>query len=270
MTTFRHMDLWPDMLTRLSLTFRSLPAVWDGLRIAFLADLHFKSRVLPLDRKVMKILCEEEPDVVILGGDNVNRSKDWPAAAEWFGRFPARLAKMAVPGNWEYKHKYKNSIMAFCDYSKKAGFVPLRNASFRLERDGVSLPFVGFDDVRKGIVDPVTACRGTGDDPFVIAVSHSPDILLHLPPEHFNLLLCGHTHGGQVRVPGYGAIVTSTKLGKRFEVGRYTLGGEHEVYVSRGIGTGDFHWRLFCPPEVVMITLRRGGRGDFGYQSPSI
>jgi predicted MPP superfamily phosphohydrolase len=77
-----------------------------------------------------------------------------------------------------------------------------------------------------------------------------------------DLVLSGHTHGGQWRIPGFGAILTSSRFGKRYEAGRYTKDNTH-LYVSRGLGMEGFgapRARFFCPPELVLITLRGNGR----------
>jgi len=230
-------------VTKLNLTYPSLPSVWDGLRIAFIADLHFQERVTPLDREVMQILEAEQPDILIMGGDSVNHYKDWKRAVDWFRQMPATLAKIAVPGNWEYK--YDNSIGCYRYYMQKAGFSPLCNSSVCLERDGSSLSVIGFDDVRKGFIDIARAYEDVAADSFILGVCHSPDILIHLDSERFKLLLCGHTHGGQVRIPGYGAIVTSTKLGKKFDFswGRY---GRLQMAYFLSPGSGADHVMLRC------------------------
>ena len=72
----------------------------------------------------------------------------------------------------------------------------------------------------------------------------------------FDLLLCGHTHGGQIRLPRYGAMTTSTRLGKRYEAGLYGLGSGRHLYVSRGVGEGHVWIRILCPPELALLTLR--------------
>jgi predicted MPP superfamily phosphohydrolase len=86
---------------------------------------------------------------------------------------------------------------------------------------------------------------------------HSPELMPEAPANDIDLYLCGHTHGGQVRLPGFGALFTSAATGKRYEMGRYDEGGT-TLYVSRGIGLEGYSMprlRLFCPPEITLVTI---------------
>jgi len=93
-----------------------------------------------------------------------------------------------------------------------------------------------------------------------LLLTHNPDLVLELadlgapPPD---LVLAGHTHGGQVRLPGYGAIYTSTKLGRRYDAGLFDFQGI-PLYITAGVGTSEVPVRLFDPPEIVLITLVPG------------
>ncbi len=92
---------------------------------------------------------------------------------------------------------------------------------------------------------------------------HSPEMMPLVQQHDVDLYLCGHTHGGQVRVPGYGALITSAVTGKRYEMGRYDENGT-TLYVSRGIGLEGLsapRLRLFCPPEITLVEIKdEGGR----------
>jgi predicted MPP superfamily phosphohydrolase len=94
-------------------------------------------------------------------------------------------------------------------------------------------------------------------DAFRVLLYHSPELMPVAPEYGIDLYLCGHTHGGQVRLPLYGAVVTSSRLGKRFEMGHYCVGGTH-LYISRGVGLegmGAPRVRFLCPPEIAMFSL---------------
>ena len=91
-----------------------------------------------------------------------------------------------------------------------------------------------------------------------ILLYHSPELMPMAQQYPIDLYLCGHTHGGQVRLPGYGAILTSSALGKRYEMGRYTEQNT-TLYVSRGIGLEGLsapRMRLLCKPEITLVQLR--------------
>jgi predicted MPP superfamily phosphohydrolase len=99
---------------------------------------------------------------------------------------------------------------------------------------------------------------------FRVLLYHSPELMLVAPRFDINLYLCGHTHGGQVRLPLYGAMITSSKLGKQFEVGHYCLEGTH-LYISRGIGLegmGAPRVRFLCSPEITLFSLNGVGGRD--------
>jgi predicted MPP superfamily phosphohydrolase len=78
----------------------------------------------------------------------------------------------------------------------------------------------------------------------------------------FNLLLSGHTHGGQIRLPGIGALVTSTRLGRKFDKGLFRLAPTQYVFITCGIGTGNVPLRLYCPPEVALLNVCREERAS--------
>lgn len=239
--------------TELTLKYERLPAAWAGLRVAFIADLHCRSVVTGPMAVVMDYLTQHEPDVVILGGDIVNHRKHWPFTVDWLRKLPGRKLRAAVPGNWEYKRD--NSISEFRRQMDRAGFAALVNDAVVLREDNAPLAVAGIDDVRHGVPDIRRAFAAVPPESFVVAACHSPDVLLSLQPRQFDLLLCGHTHGGQIRIPKFGALITSTRLWKRYEMGLYEPEKEHRVYISRGVGTGDISLRLFCPPELSIFTL---------------
>jgi predicted MPP superfamily phosphohydrolase len=103
-------------------------------------------------------------------------------------------------------------------------------------------------------------------DVFRVLLYHSPELISIAPKFDINLYLCGHTHGGQVRLPLYGAVLTSSRLGKRFEMGYYRLEDTH-LYVSRGVGLEGMsapRVRFLCPPEITLFSLDgRGSVQDF-------
>ena len=90
-----------------------------------------------------------------------------------------------------------------------------------------------------------------------ILLYHAPDLMVEASQHEVDLYLCGHTHGGQVRLPGYGAILTSSQLGKRYEMGLYRS-GRTQMYVSRGVGLEGLsapRVRFLAPPEITLVTM---------------
>jgi predicted MPP superfamily phosphohydrolase len=218
----------------------------------FMSDLHLSGKPGSLEEMVGETIEREHPQVLVLGGDVVDHLKYWDYAVEWLLSLRGPRVRFAVPGNWEYKRGGSQEL--FKEQMRASGFIPLCNESYTYSEEGGAVRVVGLDDVRKGHPDPETACRDVAEGEFTIMACHSPDILMTLDPAKFDMLLCGHTHGGQVRIPGIGALVTSTHLWKRFEAGLYQVGEERCVYVSRGL-SGAIKLRIFCPPELVLVSL---------------
>ena len=137
----------------------------------------------------------------------------------------------------------------------------MRDESVKVEVRGQRLTIIGVTCVHYIHDDALSmreAVQHTPSDRFRLLVFHSPDIAPQAAEAGVDLYVCGHTHGGQVRLPLYGALVTSSRLGKRFEMGRYKL--DHmTLYVSRGIGLEGAaapRARFLCPPEVILWTLK--------------
>jgi hypothetical protein len=129
--------------------------------------------------------------------------------------------------------------------------------------DGRKLSLLGLD-CEHDLESDMSAFRRlievTPADSVRVLLYHSPELMPLVQQYPVDLYLCGHTHGGQVRLPFYGALITSSVTGKRYEMGRYTEQGT-TLYVSRGIGLEGLsapRMRLFCPPEIILFTLTGG------------
>jgi predicted MPP superfamily phosphohydrolase len=206
-----------------------------------------------VEREVTELLRADPPDLVVFTGDTVNDTRWWGQAEAWLRTLPARLGRFAVPGNWDYR---KGGLAAFCRCVERAGFVPLVNRGVHFREGGRMLCVLGLDDVRYGRTEVRRTLAGHEEEAFRIVLCHNPDVLLGLNPDQFDLLLCGHTHGGQLRLPVHGALWTATRIGKRFEAGLYEPAPGRYVYVSRGLGEGFFKVRFLCPRELARLTLR--------------
>ena len=225
----------------------------DGLRIVQVTDIHLSGRPGRLLRRAAEEVARLEPDILVFTGDAVNRREAWPEAARWLRDLPATVARLAVPGNWDFR---RGGLPAFQEAMAAAGFRVLLNQRVRIDFRDTCVEAIGFDDVREGAPEIPSGAEEGKRDHFVLALCHSPDVLLDLHPSRFDLLLCGHTHGGQVRLPGYGAVFTRTLIGKRYEGGFYEPLPGHYVHVSRGLGEGPIKIRFLCPPELARFTLR--------------
>ena len=240
-------------------------------RIAFLADLHVGPFVRrgSLTRWFDAALATR-PDLIALGGDIVDQRapRDLGPLFEEIERLVGSARAdagrggvgsdrddavgaplvVAVLGNHEYR-RFRQP-RPFLNDLRALGVTTLVNEGTLL--DG-GLYLAGADDHRHGRPDlrATLAARPAGAP--TVLLSHNPD-LLPMVPTDVDLTLCGHTHGGQVRLPGIGPVVTSSTYGRRFAAGM--VRGPALGYVSRGLGVGYLPIRWDCPPEVTVVTLR--------------
>ncbi len=223
----------------------------SDLRIAFASDLHLGPTTPPgvLDRAFELLACAR-PDVLALGGDFVFLDATAAKAEELARRVaavPARL-KIAVLGNHDLwtDHPLLERALA------SAGVRVLVNEAVAL--DDVAL--IGVDDPWTGDCDAEAALRSAQSN-VCVAIAHAPEALPALAGR-VDALLCGHTHGGQIALPGGRAVIVPGHFGRRFPHGVHSVDGTTLV-VSRGVGAVELPIRTFAPPDVVLLTLRRRG-----------
>ena len=192
---------------------------------------------------------------MLLGGDFVTWRRHIRLMAEvLLSDLRARDGIFAILGNHDYWAGPDEVMSAMS--AKGVQFIT--NRSVRLSRDGETLPLVGIDEIYRGTPDVMRAFEGVGPDEPCIAVSHHPDIIDLLGGRRIDLLVCGHTHGGQIRLPFFGALVVPSRHEGEFAAGFHRV-GRVLMYVSRGIGAIP-PVRILCRPEVATFTLRRGHR----------
>jgi predicted MPP superfamily phosphohydrolase len=251
---------WLD-LHEFALPVVGLPKAFEGFRIAHLSDLHMGDH-LPLAylQKTVARLNLARPNVVMLTGDVLHESPDWiDRAAELLGSIKSPV--IVSLGNHDYTAfddipNFRTELaLALVDRLTRAGCTVLRNHALSLEQHGEKLTVVGLDDLWSGRFNPATAHASAatlGKAPLIV-MSHNPDTIQHLLPFAPMLILCGHTHGGQVRIPGWGAILLPV-TNRHFDRGLFTLGATR-VYVSRGVGYLR-RIRFCCRPELPIHVLR--------------
>ncbi|MCE5199858.1 MAG: metallophosphoesterase [Armatimonadota bacterium] len=248
----------------LEFTFSNLPPAFDGYTILHLSDLHFTKLGL-LERRVMEIVSAREVDACIVTGDVTKE----PRASDIFRRVcsvvPHHDLIYTVLGNSEHKPWLdSNMLQSALTFD---GVKMLINASTKIIRGDQSITLVGVDDAYSGFADVNAAFMGVDPQEFIIFLTHCPSTTPQGIEKGADLILAGHTHGGQVRVPGVSLFWTHMRNNKKLNDGVYTAerlnrilktdAGESILFVHRGVGTSRVHIRLFCPPEIVYITLRR-------------
>lgn len=193
------------------------------------------------------------PDSIVFGGDLAGEAAWIEESLDFLRTLPSGPHKFAVCGNWELRRRWL-PVERWRGLLADAGFRLLLNES----AEACGIVFFGLDDAKEG--DGLTTPVKIPESENVCVLSHSPDTAAAMLPsdklEGAPLILCGHTHGGQFRFPGYGAVVTSSRFRKHFEYGAYrhsTKGAE--MYVTAGIGATWFHARICCPPEVLWVNF---------------
>ncbi|MCD6377938.1 MAG: metallophosphoesterase [Planctomycetes bacterium] len=231
----------------------NLPPSWEGVRIVQLTDLHV-GKFVSLDyiRKIVRKTNSLSPDVVVLTGDYISQTG---AITDDFARvlsgLRTRYGKFGVLGN----HDHWEGAQAVRQLLRKAGITDLTNKSVLLERAGEHICLAGVDDLWTSHQDLSGALKGVPEDVPRILLSHNPDYAEEMPAEpRVDLMLCGHTHGGQFKVP------FGSQLWLPIRHSKYAAGlvkGPHcLVYTSVGVGMVGLPIRFNCRPEISLIILR--------------
>ena len=252
-------------VTRIDIRLKGLPATFEGFRIVQLSDIHMDEYTEPFFlRHAVNRMNELQPDLMLLTGDFVTEGpagRDFAVGAAWQCANILRDLKCsriyAVLGN----HDLIVSELDVSEALRDNGITVLRNSSIPIERDGKRFWLGGLDDPVNGRPEPELAIpssiRYLPDEPIVL-MCHAPDyvddLLLHPAGRAVVLVLSGHTHGGQVRLPFLGGF-DLPPLGRKYVQGHFEF-GDTQLYVNRGIGTVGLPFRFDCPPEITQITLR--------------
>ena len=255
----------------------NLPPGLDGLRVLHISDTHFPADGASLER-FAELIAELEYDIVFATGDYVETAAGWDTAVEAFSLLHAPLGVYASLGAHDYLspvstvaewtdaslhrllggHRKLVDPSPFTNRLEALGVRVLRNARTQLEINGEILRIAGAGDdsvgmARLDLALPTDDDRGAANS-LTVLLTHSPDAVLRLqrPPP---LIFCGHTHGGQIRIPGYGAPVRHSRLVNRHQTAGVFRYRKAQVIVSQGFGTAVIPLRLLCPPQLALIEL---------------
>src|SRR5688572_14955061 len=248
-----HNEVYDLEVTRHEVIVPDLPPAFEGYRISFMTDTHVASFMRrSFYREIVEQSNRFNPDLALFGGDFVTWNRHIPLMADLLTTdLQARDGIYAVLGNHDYWADADSVIAALT----ARGIRFLVNRSVKIKRGLEAIHLVGIDEIYRGNPDYVEAFGDVDRNRPCIAVSHHPDVVERLGERRVDLLLCGHTHGGQIRAPFFGAIVIPSRHEGRYDEGFFRLQNVL-MYVSRGIGSIP-PIRILCKPELALFTMVR-------------
>ena len=256
---YAHYEYTQLKIRTIEIISKDIPEEFDGKRIVFAADFQLDTYARfnqkQLDR-IIKLINEQEKDIIILGGDYTN----WTGKIPRFYKGMEKLEKpeygiYAVLGNHDYNSVEKNIAEL-----KKLGYKVLVNENDKIIINNQSIYISAVDDLRKGQPDADRALEGIKKDDFNIFITHNPEYFEYMTDdqkERADMTLAGHTHGGQITL--FGLILhAEIKHPWKYGYGLKEYDG-HKIYTTSGVGGGAFEMfiRFFAQPEIVVLKLRK-------------
>jgi len=245
---------WVEV-TRRTVTLKGWPVAFDGLRVAHLTDLHH-SPIVPIKylESCVAVVNAERPDLVALTGDYITKGKGEefirPVAAA-VGRLAAPLGVFATLGN----HDVWVDAPAVHEALARHGCSVLRNRGTELARPSGRLSVVGLGDLWTEDVDIRSGFNGVPEGRASLILMHNPDSFERWPSGRPGVILAGHTHGGQIALPGFGPPYVPSRYGRKYARGLFQT-PRATMYVNRGLGVLHLPARFFARPEIAFLTIR--------------
>lgn len=238
------------------------------LRVAIASDFHTGAyKDARFVRRVVDRINALQPDLILLPGDFLDDADSPLENLEPLKNLKAPHGVFAVIGNHDagtYRRWGKGDIFTTTDRSREVqdtlqgmGIIVLRNAHRILIIDGKTLAIAGTDDAWMESCDLQGAFAGIPGNTPIILLTHSPDAILNEKSLRADLIISGHTHGGQIRLPFIGAIgPIPDHLGRKYDHGLFGLENDCQLYITHGVGETGVRARLCCPPEIVVLSIR--------------
>ena len=255
----------PFRLTVTEMTLCSPKLLPDAppVKVLQMGDFHIERRLTRRERHLLTRVKALAPDVIVLTGDYLNLSyvydkEAWQAARTFLSQLHAPFGVYAVSGS----PPVDPPVVVEKLFEGLDNICTLHNEQVALNVRGQRFHVVGIPCSHNPALDSgrlQASLSSVPQDAFTVVLYHSPDLMPEMVRTGVDLHLAGHTHGGQIRLPLYGALLTSSIYGKRYEMGHYQEGHTH-LYVARGIGMegmGAPRARFLCPPEIVLWTITR-------------
>lgn len=247
-------------LKEIVFSHKDIPDQFDGKKIIFISDIH-TDKYFDGERieELVKTINDRNPDLILIGGDNVSAKAYIDTFIHTIKGLKSTYGVYTVLGNhdhWNGAERIKEGLL-------ECGFAPCDNQSYwiRIANDSIKIGGVGdcWEDEQliHNTISDVT------DNDFCILLSHNPDYMEMLDSNKVDLMLSGHTHGGQITLFGLWAPITpSTAHPQHIQTGQkyiygFTSKNNTQLYTTSGIGMGGLPFRFFAQPEIVEITLKK-------------
>lgn len=256
---WKYSDNTTLQLTTYQITSNKLPSQFHGFRIAQISDLH-NTEFGEQNTELLSLLRESNPDIIVFTGDQIDARRKNLDVAVAFAKEAVQIAPCyLVSGNHE------GSIVEFSQLQadlEAVGVTILADETLELEHNGGVLTLMGLKDPTlddkyfshgpEGVVDLALSQMTQDLEGYTVLLAHHPEYLPIYQKYGIDLALCGHVHGGQIRLGDQGLLAPDQGFFPKYDSGLYTEGNTTMV-ISRGLGNSRFPWRVNNPPEVVMV-----------------
>lgn len=231
---------------------KQLPRELNGFRIVQLSDIHHSPFTdLKLIRRAVEIANNLKPDMFVLTGDFVSHEREYIAPmAKVMGSLNAEFGTFACLGN----HDHWTDAKLVTERLRAENIRVLINEGFRLRARGASFWLAGVDDLMVGKTDVKSALLGSFETEIKLLLAHNPAIIRRAAYYNVDLMLSGHTHGGQVKIRDEEKRLLKRRMSSGLHYRKNT-----QVYITRGIGTVVVPFRYQCPPEISLLELKTSG-----------
>ncbi|WP_409305241.1 metallophosphoesterase [Peribacillus sp. SCS-155] len=243
-------------INHLSFSSKAVPKGFDGVKIVQFSDTHLGFQFQLQDLKeIIHVINSLDPDLIMFTGDLMDKPDQYTGYDEIIPvmkECKARLGKFCIFGNHDhggYGSELYSRIMS------KSGFILLRNSNRKIQLLGGDEIYIsGLDEPMLGSPDIDKALQGIPRNHLAVMLSHAPDTAVTTSKYDVQLQLSGHSHGGQVQIPFFGALVTPP-YSEIYREGTYDV-GELKLHVNRGLGTTRLPYRFLSRPELTVIRLQ--------------
>jgi predicted MPP superfamily phosphohydrolase len=235
-------------ITRVEIKTEKFPGGTSPVRIIHISDLHSDAKQR-LEKQLPEVIRNEKPDLIFFTGDSINSPEGLNNFRDCLSSLATLAPTYVVKGNWDSAFWHRLNLF------EGTGATELNGNQVSIQVKGTALRIAGVAVGNEGRLKQLW--DSIPQNEFSIFLYHYPDLIAEVAEQNIDLYCAGHTHGGQIALPFYGALITLSKFGKQYEAGLYTV-NQTSLYVNRGIGMegGNAPRVRFCAtPEVTVIDL---------------